>query len=121
MGQRLYDLQVSFEAAFNKLTKWRSVFAGWQLGTRVADDPECLAVKDHREISIILRAEMNALSALMIDKGLITKEEWLERCIDEARELDKLYEHRFPGFTSSERGMNMKLPEARETMKGWRK
>lgn len=62
-------------AALNKLAKWRSVFAGWQLGTRLKEDPECQAVKDHREVTILLRAEVSALlrSFLWIGKSFPSK------------------------------------------------
>lgn len=33
----------------NVVCKWRSLFAGWQLGTRPKGDPESDAVRDHRE------------------------------------------------------------------------
>jgi hypothetical protein len=33
--------------ALQKLAKWRLIFAGWQLGTRLKGDPECDAVRDH--------------------------------------------------------------------------
>mgnify|MGYP001587156880 CR=1 FL=1 len=40
----------------NRLTKWRTLFTGWQLGTRAKGDPEGDAVRDHREVTILLRA-----------------------------------------------------------------
>lgn len=52
-----------------KLCKWRSVFAGWQLGTRPDTDAECQAVRDHREVTMLMRAELSALTALLIEKG----------------------------------------------------
>ena len=33
--------------ALNVLAKWRTLLAGWQLGTRPKGDPECDAVSDH--------------------------------------------------------------------------
>lgn len=47
-----------------KLGKWRSLFAGWQLGTRLDNDPECQAVRDHREVTMLLRTEVNAAGLL---------------------------------------------------------
>jgi hypothetical protein len=73
--------------ALNKLAKWRSVFAGWQLGTRSEDDAECKAVRDHREVTIVLRAEVNAITGLLIEKGVFTVEEWDARLEDEANHL----------------------------------
>ena len=104
-------------AALNKLAKWRTVFASWQLGTRSDTDPECKAVKDHREATILLRAEVTALTGLMLRKGLATQEELQEAILEEATALDQAYERRFPGFSTSESGVHMKMPEAAETMR----
>lgn len=107
-------------AAFEKLCKWRAVFAGWQLGTRTADDPESQAVRDHREVTICLRAEVNALTSIMLKKGVCTQEELQAQMIEEAIALDVQYERKFPGFTSAEYGMVMSMPDVANTMKGWR-
>jgi len=71
------------------LGKWRSLFAGWQLGTRSTTDPECQAVKDHREVTILLRAEVNALTGLLIEKGVFTGEEFDIQLGDEAKALNE--------------------------------
>src|SRR5205809_59165 len=55
------ELARKWYAALNRLTKWRSVFAGWQLGTRPLGDPECDAVRDHREVTILMRAELTTI------------------------------------------------------------
>jgi hypothetical protein len=104
----------------NRLAKWRSTFAGWQLGTRLDTDPESQAVRHHREMSIMLRAEVNALTKCLIDAGVFTAREFTEQVIVECEHLDREYEKKFPGFSSTDIGMNMKLPEAAETMRGWR-
>lgn len=62
-----------YERAVLRLTRWRTLFAGWQLGTRPKGDPECDAVADHRELSVLLRAEVTALTGLLLtatDYGL---------------------------------------------------
>jgi hypothetical protein len=107
-------------AALNKLAKWRSVLAGWQLGTRAKGDPECDAVRDHREVTIMLRAEVSALTALLVEKGIFTPEEFQQALIDEAQQLEKDYERHFPGIRSTDIGMQFDVKEASETMKGWR-
>lgn len=101
----------------NKLAKWRNVFASWQLGTRRADDGECRAVKDHRELSILMRAELSALTGLLIKKGVITQPGFEAALMSEAGQLDQDYERKFPGFTTSLDGVEMHLPEAAETMR----
>jgi hypothetical protein len=65
-------------AALNRITKWRSVFAGWQLGSRLKGDPECDAVRDHREISILQRVEVSALKQVLVQAGAFTEEEFGE-------------------------------------------
>lgn len=110
----------TLEIAMNKLAKWRTVFAGWQLGTRAKDDPECDAVRDHREVTIILRAENNALVNLLIQKKVFTAQEWAEALEKEAIFLDQAYESKFPGFKTSRNGVEMDVKVAVETTKGWR-
>ena len=169
-------------AALNRLTKWRTVFAGWQCGTLVRGIPEGDAVRDHRELSIILqvetlailrcllkkasltqeefdryfererpmialrcddikelaleeatfqavadhrgmtmfqRAHSSALLCLLIDKGIITGEEYYEAMIAEAGKLEKDYEERFPGISAFENGLHFDQ-RAVETMKYWK-
>lgn len=106
-------------AALNKVTKWRTVFAGWQLGTRSDSDPECKAVKDHREVTILLRVENTALLKLLVDKGIFTTEEFQQATIDEAELLNKDYEARFPGVQATDIGMRYDW-RAMDTMKDWK-
>ena len=85
----------------NRLTKWKMVFAGWQLGTRPVGDPECDAVRDHREVTILLRAEVNILFALLVEKDVCTATELNEALGREAEQLSADYSRRFPGFTAT--------------------
>lgn len=107
-------------SALNRLCKWRMVFAGWQLGTRAKGDPECDAVRDHRELSIIMRAELNALVGLLIAKGVFTAEEHKAAVEAEAELLNKDYQRRFPGFRATDIGMDINTAIAADTMRGWR-
>jgi hypothetical protein len=101
------------------LRKWRTVFAGWQLGTRPVGDPECDAVRDHRELSMILRAEQSAIIRLLIEKNICTREEWAHTLCEEAILLDQQYETRFPGFKASEIGITID-PRGHELLRKWR-
>lgn len=103
-----------------RLGKWRMVFTGWQLGTRPKGDPEGDAVRDHRELSMALRAEVNALTALMIEKGVFTAEEFSQQFQLEAKHLCESYERRFPGFKATDYGMHIDTHIARDTMAGWK-
>lgn len=103
----------------NRVAKWRSVFAGWQLGTRLASDPESRAVRDHREATLMRRAEGSTLVALLIEKGVFTVREWTEQYIVELEALDDDLAKSFPGMSSTDEGIAYHLPEATETMKDW--
>lgn len=96
------------------------MFASWQLGTRIDGDPECAAVRDHREATIMLRAENNALLGLLVAKGVFTLQEWESALEAEAARLSKDYEKRFPGFKAADYGMDVNTALARDTMQGWR-
>lgn len=107
----------------NKLAKWRTLFAGWQLGTRSIDDPECRAVRDHREVTLFLRAEVSALVTLLIRSGVFTEQDWHDALHDEAVRLDQDLEKRFPGVSTSEIGLTFDTSRAAEIqswMGGWK-
>ena len=109
-------------AALEKLTKWRKFFASWQLGTRPKGDPESDAVRDHREITIILRAEASALTGVLLRKGVITETEWTAALEREANDLSADYEQRFPGVRATDDGLSMdpRRIEREGWMKGWK-
>lgn len=106
--------------ALNRLTKWRALLAGWQLGTRPKGDPECDAVRDQRELLLILRAEVNAIAALCLAKGLFSDKEWDAALAKEADALSESMAQRFPGFRATNVGLEMDSKLAAETTKGWR-
>jgi hypothetical protein len=103
-----------------RLAKWRMVFAGWQLGTRPKGDPEGDAVRDHREVTILMRAELNAITQLLIKQGAFTAEEFTEQLQREAEHLGHEYERRFPGFKAMDNGMAMNVEICKDTTAGWR-
>ena len=103
--------------ALNKLAKWRKFYASWQLGTRPDNSGEYHAVAHLHELHIILRAELNALTKLMVEKGVFTGEEFDAALLAEAGQLDADYEKTYPGFSTSQDGLHMKMPEALKTMR----
>lgn len=107
-------------AALNRLAKWRTVFAGWQLGTRPKGDPESDAVRDHREATMMLRVEVTALTSLLLDRKFFTHADYEAALVTAARALDADYERRFPGFRATDDGMEIDVQMAHETTKGWR-
>jgi hypothetical protein len=105
--------------ALNILAKWRVLLTGWQLGTRPKGDPEGDAVRDHREATILLRCEVTALAALLLEKGVFTQEEFEAALEREAGLLNAMYETKFPGVTASETGLTIDK-RALPWMKGWK-
>ena len=105
----------------DRVCKWRTLFAGWQLGTRSDTDPEAQAVKDQRELLIILRCELTALTGLLIKKGVIDQDDFQEAVGDEADLLNADYERRFPGVRAELDGLHFSDPAKMMTwMKGWK-
>lgn len=110
------EVSSAYFSTAERVCKWRSVFAGWQLGTRLSDDPESKAVRNTAEMLILLRAEVNAITQLLQERGIATAREFTEQVTLELEHLDKSYEARFPGFSARSDGISMKIPEAAETM-----
>lgn len=105
------ELQRRLGAAIQTLAKWRGLLMAWQLGTRLKGDPEGDAVRDHREVTIVLRAEVNALTSALIAKGVITSEEWHNALLTECMLLDDSYAKRFPGVEATETGLVMDIQQ----------
>jgi hypothetical protein len=105
-----------------RLAKWRGFLAGWQLGTRPDTDPECQAVRDHREATLVLRAELTAMTGLLLDRGVFTVDDFLARLDVEADAYNEALAKRFPGVTATDDGLHLDLQEIqrRGTMQGWR-
>lgn len=106
-------------AALDRVGKWRSLLTGWQLGTRAKGDPEGDAVRDHREVTLMLRVEVSALAAALISKGVLTQDEWYEHLRVEADELNLTLEARFPGVQASAEGLHLDH-RVLAWMSGWR-
>ena len=107
------------QPALNRLAKWRTLLAGWQLGTRPKGDPEGDAVRDHREATLIHRAELTALTGLLIRKGVFTEEEFSAEVETEADLLSESLSKRFPGVTATDHGLTIDR-RALPWMKGWK-
>lgn len=105
----------SLNDALQKLAKWRKFFVSWQLGTH-PDDGTSKAIAHDAEHRLIMRAELTALVGLLMKKGVFTEEEFSGTLEKEAKALDGMLEESFSGFSTSDKGLGMKLPEARDTM-----
>jgi hypothetical protein len=101
----------------NRVAKWRKILASWQVGTRPESDGETRAIKDHREITLLMRAELNAVVWFLQHKLGISEYEWVTRLTEELEHLDNQMEKKFPGFRSTDEGIEIDLAVAQRTMK----
>lgn len=117
------DVQTVAEsyAALQRLCKWRMHFAGWLLGSRPKTDPQSQWARDNAEKLLVLRAEASALSRILIDRGVCTAEELTIQVGQEAVALTNAMEERWPGITTTDRGLSYDLRRVAEAgwMKGW--
>lgn len=105
--------------ALNRLCKWRVLLTGWQLGTRAKGDPEGDAVRDHREATLVQRAELSALTNLLIQKGVFTLAEFQAQLEVDADLCSAQLSARFPGIKATDVGLEFNTAIAKDTMKGW--
>lgn len=104
----------------NRICKWRTVYAGWQLGTRLDTDEECKAVKDQRELLILMRVEVSALANVLIEKGVISLKDYFDQQLVEINELDHALQRKFPGFKATDFGISIDASVAKKTTQNWK-
>lgn len=105
--------------ALETLGKWRTVYAGWQLGTRSKEDPEAAAVRDLQEARLAARAEGSAVVSLLIEKGVFTHDEFVLQLGFEAQALSDSLATRFVGMRATPTGITVDH-RAAKTMRGWK-
>lgn len=110
---------MSWIESANRLTKWRRHFALWQLGSSREGTQEFKAVSHHRELSMIMRAELNALTKIVLEAKLVTSEEMLKTFEEEFDLLSEDYAKAYPGITAFDWGLDIKMPEAEYTLRLW--
>lgn len=106
-----------YQRQANRLGKWRVVLTGWVLGTRSDTDPRAAGMRDLQEARLLMRAELSAVANVLIKKGVVTAEEWTAALADECEFLNEAMAGRFPGIRATDDGLDMKMPEALETMR----
>lgn len=113
------DLSAQLRRATEKLCKWRGLYAGWWFGTRPNSDPQAQAARDNFDRTILLRCEMNAVTALLLSKGVFSVDQFQHQLLVEVEAMDRMLETSWPGFHTSDTGLEMDLLRAAETMKKW--
>lgn len=86
------SLEVALARSLNRLAKWRTVLAGWQLGSRSIEEGGAVtAVRDHLDVTMSLQVEIAALRRVFHVDAPITPEEKKE---NPQLELDGVRAHR---------------------------
>lgn len=102
-------------AALNRLCKWRMFFAGWTYGTQPGTHGPTRALRDATDARLIARAEISALTNLLVEKGIFTTDEFAEVLAREADFLSEGLAKLYPGFTATDTGLDVHS-DAAETM-----
>jgi hypothetical protein len=108
-------IEAAYSRAANRLCKWRSVLVGWMIGTKGADEPGVKAHRDRADAVLMLRVEVNALTALLIQKGVFTREEFMVQVTEECGHKERELEAMFPGYRTIDNGISIDPKLALET------
>lgn len=100
-----------------KVGKWRSILAGRILGTRPDSDPATQGIRDLLDKAVTLRVEVTTITRLLLEKGVVTPDEWFAVMGEEADFIDKAYEAEWPGIHTTDYGVTIENPEGVETIK----
>ncbi len=115
--QSSQGIQQAYEAAVQRLAKWRNVLIGWMMGSMPKTAPGYQAHKDRAEAQLMHRVEINALTALLIKKGVFTTEEFMAQIVEECAHKHRELEQLFPGYKATDIGMSIDVAMASETHK----
>jgi hypothetical protein len=110
----------AYERALNRLNHWGMLLAGRLGGTLQSQDPRSKGYRDLFQKYLILRAEANAITAVLLKAGITTREDFTKLITEEAVHLDQTYEKQYPGVRTTDAGLDFyDLPKVQTWMKGW--
>lgn len=102
-----------------RLQRWPIGLIGEFTGTRTDKDPQARAARRWIRRLLMTQAEQLATFSLLMDKGVFTKEEYLDAFQKAARTLCMELEGQFPGLKARDDGISIDIAKAHETMKDW--
>ena len=103
-----------------RLQRWPIGLVGEFLGTRLKSDPQARAARRWLRKLLKTDAECLALGGILMDKGLITREEYEAAVQIAARGICLELEREFPGIVARDDGVAIG-PEFIKTGKDWPK
>lgn len=90
--------------AFMRVRQFARYSTGRLLGTVAASRGSYRFVMDLLEKATYLRIEVNAISKLLIDKGVMTEKEWGETLLDEVQHFEREMQKQWPEVTVQQDG-----------------
>ncbi len=108
-------IKAAYEAATQRLCKWRAVFVGWMLGTVPDDKPGVKAHRDRADAVLMMRVELNALTSLLVAKRVFTVEEFMAQIVTECEHKQRELEAMFPGYKATDIGISIDVAQAAVT------
>lgn len=115
-------LRAELRRAAQRLRQFGRLAASRLFGTLPTTSGRYKAVVDEWERSLLLRAEMNALVLLLVDKKVVTSAEWTARVVEEIRALADAHQKLWPELTTDEVGIHVHDAQAfaaRSKSEGW--
>ena len=107
----------SWKLAVERLCKWRAVLTAWHLGSVGTETPGVQAMRDLQEWRLMMRAELSAITALLIEDGLLSRKGFAEQVGIEANHLSRVFEERFPGYRAVDDGIEINPAIAVKTIR----
>ncbi len=108
-------IKAAYEAATQRLCKWRTVFVGWMLGTVADDKPGVKAYRDRCDAVLMMRVEINALTSLLMAKRVFTVDEFMAQIVTEGEHKKLELEAMFPGYKATDQGISIDVVQAAVT------
>ena len=104
---RLTTLKEYYAKLMNRVVQWKEILANWELGTKDDTDGTYRAVQDARDGDIRRGVKLEALTELLLSRGVIRPEELIEKQIELAVRFDKSMEDKFPGAKATDDGIEV--------------
>ena len=117
-------LQDLYLTGAKRLRQWARVGVGRLTGSVSAESGTYKAVISMEEARLFHRAELTALGQLLVEKGLVTRDEITSATIDEMNELEKDLAKSWPEIEVAPDGTSFSIKDlkgfaARARREGW--
>jgi hypothetical protein len=112
---RIISLRNYYTKLMDRVVHWKVVLTNWQLGTRDANNGTLMAIQDLHDTLLRKQVKLDALTEILINRGLVSPEALLEKQIEVAVRLDQSMESKFPGVKTTDAGLDIEAEAYQET------